>query len=47
VSRIALLPIELNDVSNKPLSPDLPARMKLLTTALQDRLTRTSRRCPA
>jgi hypothetical protein len=37
--RIALVAIALNDVSNQPVSPELPARMQLLTTALRERLT--------
>jgi hypothetical protein len=35
---VALIPIELNDVSNQPVSPELPARMQRLTVALQERL---------
>jgi hypothetical protein len=37
--RIALVAITLNDVSNQPVSPELPARMQRLTTALVERLT--------
>jgi hypothetical protein len=37
--RIAVFSIALNDVSNQPVSPELPARMQLLTTALRERLT--------
>jgi len=37
--RLALVPIALNDVSNQPVSAELPARMQLLTDALRERLT--------
>lgn len=37
--RVAVVPIALNDLSNQPVSPELPARMALLTAALRDRLT--------
>jgi len=37
--RVTLFPVTLNDVSNQPMSPELPARMKLLTRALRQRLT--------
>jgi len=37
--RVAVFAITLNDVSNQPVSPELPARMQLLTTALRERLT--------
>jgi hypothetical protein len=33
------VPVALNDVSNQPLSPELPGRMQQLTLALQERLT--------
>lgn len=36
--RVALIAIELNDVSNQPVSPELPARMQRLTAALEERL---------
>jgi hypothetical protein len=35
---VAISPLALNDVSNQPLSPDLPARMRWLDTALRERL---------
>lgn len=37
--RIVVFSIALNDVSNQPVSPELPARIQLLTTALRQRLT--------
>ena len=37
-TRVAILAIALNDLSNQPASPELPARMQLLTTALRERL---------
>lgn len=36
--RVAVLPIDLNDVSNQPVSPELRARMGRLTDALATRL---------
>jgi hypothetical protein len=36
--RVAVLPIDLNDVSNQPVSPELPARLRSLTEALSSRL---------
>ena len=37
-TRVAVLSIPLNDLSNQPVSPELPARMRLLTTTLRERL---------
>jgi Protein of unknown function (DUF2380) len=37
--RVAVLPIELNDVSNQPVAPDLRERLGLLTDALSSRLS--------
>ena len=36
--RVAVLPIDLNDVSNQPVSLDLRARLERLTEALSTRL---------
>lgn len=36
--RVAVLSIALNDLSNQPISPELPARMRSLATALRERL---------
>jgi hypothetical protein len=37
-TRIAVFSITLNDLSNQPASPELPARMLLLASALRERL---------
>jgi hypothetical protein len=37
-TRVAVLSIALNDLSNQPASPELPARIQLLTTTLRERL---------
>ncbi len=37
-TRVAVFSIVLNDVSNQPASPELPARMQRLTTALREHL---------
>ena len=37
-TRVAVLSIALNDVSNQPVSPALPERMRALTVALRERL---------
>lgn len=37
--RVAISALALNDVSNQPLSPELPARMRWLDTALRERLS--------
>jgi hypothetical protein len=37
-TRVAVLSITLNDLSNQPASPELPARIQLLTAALRKRL---------
>src|SRR3954471_17500707 len=36
--RVAVLAIALNDLSNQPTHPDLPARLQLLGEALRERL---------
>ncbi len=36
--KVAIFSIALNDVSNQPVSPELPARMRWLGTSLQERL---------
>lgn len=37
-TRLAVFSITLNDLSNQPVSPELPARMQRLTTALREHL---------
>jgi hypothetical protein len=37
-TRVAVLSVALNDLSNQPASPDLPGRMHSLATALRERL---------
>jgi hypothetical protein len=37
-ARVAVVSISLNDLSNQPASPELPARLQLLAMALRDRL---------
>jgi len=37
-TRVAVFPISLNDVSNQPASPELPARMRRLADAVRERL---------
>jgi hypothetical protein len=37
-ARVAVLSIALNNVANQPTNPDLPARLRLLATALRERL---------
>jgi hypothetical protein len=37
-TRVAVFSIALNDLSNQPASPELPARMQSLATALRERL---------
>jgi uncharacterized protein DUF2380 len=37
-TRVAVFPVTLNDLSNQPASPELPARMRRLADALRERL---------